>query len=142
MQTVKDPNIPLTVATSWPAHGARIPLQSFKGESPDPRSQLRAAVPTPWQGLPLLGFFSSSAEGATMYLAGPQGRVPVCIVTEKNYWHPDPGSMDVGRSILASRNAMIGIPQPVLVPGVYHMVLQNGAGEVLNAWFEILPERS
>lgn len=140
VQSVKNPNIPFA-ATTWPGPGARIPLQAFKGETPDPRTGCGGG-PHPWQGLPMLGFFSSSASGVAMYLSGPQGPVPLCVVTAANYWNPDPGSVDVARSILGGRNAAIAIPMPVLTPGVYHLAGVNVAGEVLSSWFEILPEGS
>lgn len=140
VHTFKDPNIPLRAMT-WPGHETRVPLQAFRTETPDPRSNCPGG-PAPWQGLPMLAFFSTPAAGAVMSLDGPNGPVPMCTITAESYWHPDLGSQQLGQAIMASRNAAVGMPLPVLAPGVYHLVALNGTGEALSSWFEILPEGS
>ncbi len=115
----------------WPANGKTVGLRSYGGsESPDPLTSC-AGYSAP-SGLPIiLQLGSGSVTPSVSAHSFMQGSTNLdhCIFDETNYYNPNSGSQDLGRSVLNSRDAIVLIPRSPLTPGASYTVsiTSNGA---------------
>jgi len=107
----------------WPADGETVPISLHWGESPNPLTSCPGY--TAPAGLPIL------------LQVGPGGLVPDvtstsftqsstalehCTFDETSYANPDSSLQSLGRSILATRDAIVLIPRAPLMPGTTYTV--------------------
>jgi hypothetical protein len=113
----------------WPANGASVPLAAHTAEYPSPLTSCPGyALPA---GLPLI--VQLGAGGEVPHVTGSwilDGETPLehCVFDEGTYRNPERVEQQLGRSILASRNAIVLIPRaPLRTGGHYRAVLEvNG----------------
>ncbi len=144
----------VTFPLMWPQDGERLPYTSNTlNESPDPLTSC-PGYSTP-VGPPiylLLGPGSSVTPNVTASSL-KQGNTTLehCMIDSSTYTNPDSASQDLGRAILAMRDAVVLLPRQPLTAGATYTVsitangqtytwqftVQAGALRSLNQWQEI-----
>lgn len=108
--------------TVWPATGSTVPIGTYPGyEWPDPLS----ACPSWWRapvGLPVLMMFPDAPTNVSAAMTSDGVPVEVCIVTQHSYVNASATEQSLGRSILASRNAVFVMARNPLGNGVPHIL--------------------
>ena len=126
---------------AWPADGTSVPLNLYWGEYPDPLSSCPGyAAPS---GLPVI------------LQVGPGDRIPEinshsfkrgsqslesCIFSESTYVNPDAMAQDLGRAVLAERDAVVLIPREPLTPGATYSVSITVDGQNYRWQFSVVGE--
>ncbi len=124
-----NPPTGITFPIKWPADGKTSWLTTYDGnESPDPLTACAGyTAPT---GAPIylqLGTGSITPSVASATLTNGGANLPVCVFTETTYTNPEASQQSLGRSVLASRDAIVMIPKAPLTPGSYTVsITSNG----------------
>jgi hypothetical protein len=130
----------VTFPIVWPGPGSSVPLTSYIAEYPDPLSSCPGYVAP--AGLPIVVQFGtgSVAPAVTASTFSSSGMfLDHCVFSETSYVSDDPTQQDLGRSILASRNAIVIIPKTPLTPGVSYNVSLTTAHRALRWSFSADP---
>jgi hypothetical protein len=118
----------------WPANGMTVPIGTHTSEWPSPLtscSGYRAPA-----GLPLIVQLGSGAlvpTGTTSMIWLGKQRVEHCIFDETTYANPNPAEQQLGRAILAARDAVVIVPKYPLKSGATYRVTLESSGRSL-AW--------
>ena len=119
----------------WPAAGAIVPLATHTDEYPSPLTSC-PGYRSP-SGLPLIVQAGSGAkipEVLGSVVLDETGPLEHCVFSETTYRNPDGGDQALGRSILASRDAVVVIPRRPLRNGALYRVVLELAGERRIDW--------
>lgn len=124
---------------AWPADGMSVPLNLYWGEYPDPLSSCPGyAAPS---GLPVI------------LQVGPGDRIPEvnshsfrrgsqslesCIFSESTYFNSDAEAQDLGRAVLADRDAVVLIPREPLTAGATYSVSITVDGQNYSWQFSVI----
>jgi hypothetical protein len=122
----------------WPADGSAVPISSHTGEFPSPLTSCSGyKAPT---GLPLIVQMGSGAGvphvtrtgiwDGTQWLAH-------CVFDESTYKNRDRDEQRLGRSILASRDAIVVIPREPLTFGFQYRVRIDVDGKSIDWTFRV-----
>ncbi len=109
---------PASYPIVWPANGTSVPIAAHTAEYPSPLTSCPGyEAPA---GLPLIVQLGSG--GAVPHVTGSwilDGDValPHCVFDESTYRNVDNAQQQLGRRILAARNAIVLIPRAPLRPG-------------------------
>ena len=123
----------------FPGAGARVPLTTFGGESPDPRESCpELAAGGGEVGVPIIAMLAEPPpDDVAAELTMPDGAVrrgtSVCVITSHTYRTSDAVYGETGRSILQSENAVFVISSTPLKAGRNRVVLR-AAGTTLADW--------
>ncbi|HEV3142091.1 MAG TPA: CAP domain-containing protein, partial [Vicinamibacterales bacterium] len=101
----------------WPSDGAVVPIAAHVEEYPSPLVSCPGY--TAPSGLPLivqLGRDETPHVRASAFVEGDR-LLEHCVFDGGTYWNPDAAERRLGRSILASRGAIVMIPRNPLRPG-------------------------
>jgi hypothetical protein len=122
----------------WPANGASVPIATHTAEYPSPLTSCPGyESPT---GLPLI--VQLGAGGEVPHVTGSwvaDGESPLehCVFDEGTYRNRDAAQQQLGRSILASRNAIVLIPRAPLRPGARYRAVIEVNGRLIDWTFAI-----
>lgn len=124
---------------TWPTEGSTLHLTTYLGpEVPDPLAHCPGYVDP--VGVPLYALFGPGA-GTTSSVSltrAPDGApVEVCWFDDATYQNPDGGHRDLGRAVLASRQAVVALPRhPLAVGERYRFEVVRG-GVVAASTFDV-----
>lgn len=109
----------------FPADGSTLPLTLYPGnENPDPLTSCPGyAKPT---GMPLFAQLTDTPAVTDHSLMRNGHPVAHCLFDGTSYTNPDPASQQLGRSVLAARNAIVIMPRSQLQPGDYRASITSG----------------
>jgi hypothetical protein len=122
----------------WPANGATVPIAAHTAEYPSPLTSCPGYdVPA---GLPLIVQLGSGSEVPhvveTWVLEGKEA-LEHCAFDERTYRNRDAVQQELGRRILASRNAIVLIPRAPLRPGASYRAVIEVNGRFVDWTFSI-----
>ena len=122
----------------WPANGATVPIAAHTGESPSPLASCPGfEAPA---GLPLIVQLGSGGTVPhvveTWVLEGKQA-LEHCAFDERTYRNRDAAQQELGRRILASRNAIVLVPRAPLRPGATYRAVIEVNGRLIDWTFAI-----
>ncbi len=134
----------ITSPIVFPGNGEVVGLDSFSGESPDPREACRGGAGG-WSGLPLIAMLAdnpTSVPPAVMSLNGgsilSSSNNTLCVIDSANYTTSDPVYGPTGRAILQGDHAVFIFARNPLAPGLWHAILGSGSSGV--SWvFYVVP---
>ena len=122
----------------WPANGMTVPIGTHTSEWPNPLTSC-AGYSAP-AGLPIivqLGSGSLVPYGTkSMVWLGKQ-RVEHCIFDETSYWNSNSADRELGRSILAARDAIVIVPKYPLKSGATYRVILESSGRTVDWSFRV-----
>jgi uncharacterized protein YkwD len=122
----------------WPAHGTSVPIGAHTSEYPSPLSSC-SGYSSP-AGLPLIVQLGSGGLVPTgtksMVWLGKQ-KVEHCIFDETTYRNPNAADEQLGRSILAARDAIVIVPKYPLKPGATYRVALESSGHKIDWSFKV-----
>jgi hypothetical protein len=125
----------------WPSSGAVVPLTSFSSEHPNPLTSCPGyASPS---GLPIivqLGPGHLAPQVSASSFSTGSNQLEHCVFSEVNYNNPNSSEQELGRSILAERDAVILIPRQPLSPGSSYTVSIAVDGQTYTWTFEVSAE--
>lgn len=123
----------------WPGDGKTVPFARFGGgEWPDPLSSCRGyKAPA---GLPVL-FLASPGKAApkvtgTRFSSGTQV-LDHCVFTQATYKNPRSDELELARSILGNRRAVVLIPKVPLTRGTMYTVSMTVDGQAFRWSFTV-----
>ena len=124
----------------WPADGMAVPLTTHVAEYPSPLTSCPGYVAP--AGLPVLVQLGSGMD--VPRVTGSwilEGETPLehCVFDEGSYRNRDAGQQQLGRRILASRNAIVLIPRAPLKPGSRYRAVVEVNGRLIDWRFAIDP---
>jgi hypothetical protein len=107
----------------FPGDGATVPIGSHWGEYPDPLASCDGYSGS--AGLPLIlqlgtGDLIPDVSGHSLKQGGT--KLESCAFDETNYRNSDPDAQELGRGILAGRDAIVIVPRRPLEPGASYTV--------------------
>jgi hypothetical protein len=122
----------------WPADGSTVPIASHRSEFPSPLTSCPGyRAPT---GLPVIVQMGSGAQvphvTRTGIWDGTQW-LEHCVFDESTYENRDRGGEQLGRSILASRDAIVVIPREPLTFGSHYRVQIVVDGQTIDWTFRV-----
>lgn len=131
-------SVKATYPVLWPGNGMTIPIRLHWGEYPSPLTSCPGyAAPS---GLPLIVQIGSGnvtpVVSATSFKQNGQP-LEHCVFDETNYKNPDGVQQNLGRSILAARDAIVLIPRSPLSPGMTYTVSITVNGQTYTWSFSI-----
>lgn len=101
----------------WPGPSQTVPIGSYDGnEWPDPLGGCGPGWTAP-TGLPVIAMMPAPVVSAAATVDGVGGSSAVCVVTAANFVATTQGSQQVGRDVLAARNAVLVIPRQPIANG-------------------------
>jgi hypothetical protein len=118
----------------WPANGTTVPIGAHTSEWPSPLTSC-AGYSAP-AGLPIivqLGAGNLVPIGTKSMLWLGKHKVEHCIFDETSYRNPNAAEEQLGRSILAARDAVVIVPKYPLKPGATYRVELESSGQTI-AW--------
>jgi hypothetical protein len=122
----------------WPADGSAVPIASHTGEFPSPLTSCSGyRAPT---GLPLIVQMGSGAGVPHVTRAGIWDGarwLAHCVFDESTYRNRDRDEEQLGRSILASRDAIVVIPREPLTFGSHYRVQIDVDGKSIDWTFRV-----
>jgi hypothetical protein len=121
----------------WPANGAVVPIAAHVEEYPSPLTSCTGY--TAPAGLPLiiqLGPNATPHVRASAILEGNRS-LAHCVFDGGTYWNRDDGERRLGRSILASRGAIVMIPRDPLRPGANYRATVDVNGLRIDWTFSV-----
>lgn len=125
----------------WPADGATIPIAAHIDEYPSPLTSCPGY--TAPAGLPILVQFGADAVMPPLVASrifDRSGPLEHCVFDGASYRNSDPIQERLGRTILASRHALVLIPRKPLSNGAYRVVVEAVGLEI--GWkFSILQDK-
>lgn len=122
----------------WPANGASVPIAAHTSEYPNPLSSCRGyKAPS---GLPLIvqlgpGDTLPHATRSELFLDNQP--LEHCVFDQTTYRNNQRVEQDLGRSILAARNAIVVIPRRPLIPGLSYRVRVTSNGRTIDWTFRV-----
>ena len=134
------PPASVTYPVVWPGHGATVPIAAHFSEYPSPLTSCPGyRAPS---GLPLIvqlgsGRNAPSATRSWLYAAGEKEQLEHCVFDQHTYRNGRPVEQQLGRSILASRNAIVVIPRRPLTPGSSYRVVVSAGGRTIDWTFRV-----
>jgi hypothetical protein len=122
----------------WPADGASVPLAMHVAEYPSPLTSCRGyKAPT---GLPLIVQLGSGAGlphvTGSWFMEGER-LLEHCVFDEGTYRNRDRAQQQLGRSILAARNAIVLIPREPLRSGSSYRAVIEVNGQQIHWTFAV-----
>jgi hypothetical protein len=122
----------------WPANGMSVPIGTHTSEYPSPLTSCDGyASPA---GLPLVvqlgsGELVPTGTKSMIWL----GKKPVehCIFDETSYRNPNGADQQLGRAILAARDAIVIVPKYPLKPGATYRVTLESTGRKIDWSFKV-----
>jgi len=122
----------------WPANGATVPIAAHTAEYPNPLSACPGyEVPA---GLPLivqLGSGESVPVVTGSWIVDGETALEHCAFDETSYRNRDASQQQLGRRILASRNAIVLIPREPLTSGHRYRAVVEVNGRLIDWTFKI-----
>ena len=122
----------------WPANGASVPLATHTAEYPNPLASCPGyKAPT---GLPVivqLGPGDQSPLVTGSWIVEDDRPLEHCVFDESTYRNRDAVQQQLGRSILAARDAIVLIPRAPLRPGASYRAVVEVDGRVIDWTFAI-----
>ncbi len=122
----------------WPANGTLVPIGAHTSEYPSPLTSCSGySLPA---GLPLivqLGPGSLVPTGTRSMVWLGKHRVDHCIFDETTYRNPNAAEQQLGRSILAARDAIVIVPKYPLKPGSTYRVTLESTGYQIDWSFRV-----
>lgn len=122
----------------WPSSGSVVPLTGFTNEHPDPLTSCPGY--TSPSGLPIIlqlgpGNLTPQVSASSF----SQGSIPLehCVFSETTYNNPNSADQEMGRSILAERDAVVLIPRAPLNPGAQYTASVTVDGQTYTWTFEV-----
>lgn len=122
----------------WPANGMTVPIGEHTSEWPSPLTSCKGYVSP--AGLPIivqLGSGSLIPFGTKSMLWLGKERVEHCIFDETSYKNPVAAEEQLGRSILAARDAIVIVPKYPLRSGATYRVTLESSGRTLDWSFRV-----
>lgn len=122
----------------WPANGMTVPIGAHTSEYPSPLTSC-AGYASP-AGLPIivqLGSGDLVPTGTRSMLWLGKQRVEHCIFDETSYTNPNPADQQLGRNILAARDAIVIVPKYPLKQGATYRVTLESTGRSLDWSFRV-----
>jgi hypothetical protein len=135
------PPASVTYPVVWPANGASVPIAAHTSEYPSPLTSC-AGYKAP-AGLPLivqLGFGNVVPEHTRSWLYAGTGRteqIEHCVFDQTSYRNKHRNEQDLGRAILAVRNAIVIVPKHPLTPGASYHAVVSANGRVIEWTFSV-----
>ena len=117
-----------TKIISFPGNGAYVRMDSFQGESPDPRQACGSNYKS-FTGLPIwVSLLSKPPHQMSAQLVTPSGQVlasrnQLCIVNEFTMKSSDPVYGPAGKAIVRNDHMVLIIPKDPLTPGLQKVSL-------------------
>jgi hypothetical protein len=122
----------------WPAGGATVPIAAHIAEYPSPLTSCPGfAAPA---GLPLivqLGTGESTPNVTGSWLLQDDVPLEHCVFDERTYRNRDAAEQELGRRILALRNAIVLIPRAPLAAGARYRAVIEESGRLIDWTFSI-----
>jgi hypothetical protein len=122
----------------WPANGTTVPIAAHTAEYPNPLSSCPGYdAPT---GLPLIVQLGSGANVPRVtgsWIADGETMLEHCVFDESSYRNRDAVQQQLGRSILASRNAIVLIPREPLMSGHRYRAVIEAGGQLIDWTFGV-----
>jgi hypothetical protein len=122
----------------WPANGATVPIAVHTAEYPNPLSACPGyEAPA---GLPLIVQIGSGTNRplvAGSWIVDGETTLEHCIFDESSYRNRDAVQQQLGRRILASRNAIVLIPREPLTRGYRYRAVVEVNGQLVDWTFSI-----
>jgi len=104
----------------WPGPDSVCPFLRYHGaERPDPLSGTGYTAPV---GLPIIVQFAATPTVTACHVRKGATELAHVVITETTYTNPDSAAQTLGRSVLASRHAVIIIPRDPLEPATRYTV--------------------
>jgi hypothetical protein len=122
----------------WPANGMTVPIGTHTSEWPNPLTSC-AGYSAP-AGLPIivqLGSGSLVPVGTKSMIWLGKDRVEHCVFDETSYWNPNSADRQLGRSILAARDAIVIVPKYPLKSGATYRVHLESSGQTVDWSFRV-----
>jgi hypothetical protein len=134
----------ITSPIVFPGNGEVVGLNSYGGESPDPREACPGGA-NGWLGLPLIAMLPdnpTSVPSAVMSLNGgpnlSSANNTLCVIDSVNYQTSDPIYGPTGRAILQGDHAVFVFARNPLAAGRWHAIV--GSGSTAISWvFYVVP---
>ena len=130
----------VTYPVMWPADGASVPIGTHRSEYPSPLSSCPGyKAPT---GLPLILQLGSGEEiphVTRTTISEGMRTLAHCTFDESTYRNRHDVEQRLGRSILASRDAVVLIPREPLQAGSSYHVHVEASGRVIDWTFTVSP---
>jgi hypothetical protein len=122
----------------WPANGTTVPIGTHTSEWPSPLTSC-AGYSAP-AGLPIivqLGTGNLVPVGTKSMLWLGKHKVEHCIFDETSYRNPNASEQQLGRSILAARDAIVIVPKYPLKSGATYRVELESSGQSIDWQFKV-----
>jgi Cysteine-rich secretory protein family len=123
---------------AWPADGATVPLVAHTDEYPSPLTSCPGyRAPT---GLPLivqLGSDGTIPHVTASWIASGERLLEHCVFDEGTYVNHDAAAQQLGRSILAARNAIVLVPREPLRHGFAYRAVVDVNGRRIDWTFRV-----
>lgn len=139
-------NRPRSKAILFPGSNARIHLNSFVGEDPEPR-EVCGDNYTEFQGLPMFAsLLHRPQKNLRVTLMLPNGKIltegpDLCVVTENNFVSSDPTYGPAGRAIIRADHLVLIIPKSPLQEGKHRVgLVENGRPDLVWSFTYKAPE--
>jgi len=130
------PSIPYPIV--WPADGTSVPLSTGTAEYPNPLTSCEGyKEPT---GLPLIVQIGSGNDVPRVtgsWMSDGVEALEHCVFDESTYRNRNAAEQQLGRSVLASRNAIVVIPRKPLQPGPSYRVVIDVNGSRIDWTFSV-----
>lgn len=129
---------PVAYPITWPADRASVPIAAHVAEYPSPLTSCPGyAAPA---GLPLivqLGAGDDTPRVTGSWITDGEQWLEHCVFDETTYRNRDAAQQRLGRSILASRDAIVVIPRAPLRPGFTYRSVVEVNGRLIDWTFSI-----
>ncbi len=139
----RDATVQATFPVLWPGNNTTVPIRLHWGETPNPLTSCPGY--TAPSGLPLVVQMGSGnvtqVVSASSFTQNGQA-LEHCVFDETTYSHPDPSQRDLGRGILAARDAVVLIPRAPLSSGMAYNASLTVNGQTYEWSFRVSPNAS
>lgn len=132
-----------TKIISFPGNGSYVRLDSFEGESPDPREVCGSNYKS-FTGLPIwVSLLTKPPHQMSAQLVTPSGEVlssrdRLCIVNEYTMKSSDPVYGPAGKAIVRNDHMVLVIPKEPLAPGLQKVSLTLGRKAKISWSFTVI----
>jgi hypothetical protein len=132
-----------TKIISFPGNGSYVRLDSFEGESPDPREACGSNYKS-FTGLPIwVSLLTRPPHQMSAQLVTPSGEVlssrdRLCIVNEYTMKSSDPVYGPAGKAIVRNDHMVLVIPKEPLAPGLQKVSLTLGRKAKISWSFTVI----
>jgi len=125
---------------TWPANGTSVPIAAHVSEYPSPLTSCPGySAPA---GLPLivqLGSGGNVPHVTGSWIGDGERWLEHCVFDETTYRNHDAAQQRLGRTILASRNAIVLVPRAPLRPGLTYRAGVEANGRLIDWTFSVSP---